>query len=201
MSKKHKKKSSRKSVRKSFPWFRAAVLFGLLVVIFLAVAILSKPTPVARAVSMTPHIASVQTPIPIATPSAPSTPIPTLAPVATSAVQAVAGKSGAAGKNGTPGAVGASGPAGKDGVNGSAGIGIKSIACNPDGTWAVALTDGTTQAITGPCIGTNGHDGAQGAPGSAPVGWTYRDAYGFRYTCVRASYYTDQSPQYTCTQG
>lgn len=200
MSKK-KKKSSKKSARKSFPWFHAAVLFGLLLVIVLAVAILSKPTPVARAVSVSPHVASVQTPIATPTPSAAPTPTPTLAPAVTSTVQPVVGKSGATGKNGAAGPVGASGPAGKDGVNGVAGVGIKSIACNPDASWAVTLTDGTTQAVTGPCIGTNGQDGAQGAPGSAPVGWTYRDAYGFRYTCVRASYYTDQSPQYTCTQG
>jgi hypothetical protein len=110
------------------------------------------------------------------------------------------GTAGVAGKNGT-GVAGAKGKDGTNGTNGAAGVSVTSVTCNPDGTWKVTYSDLHTDTVTGPCIAQNGADGAPGAQGSAPVGWTYVDGYGFRFQCVEASYFTVASPQYTCKQG
>lgn len=55
------------------------------------------------------------------------------------------GPQGPAGPQGDPGATGATGPAGQ------AGRGISDTDCQPDGTWLISYTDGTTDTARGPC--------------------------------------------------
>lgn len=61
------------------------------------------------------------------------------------------GADGAQGAPGIPGAQGPAGPQGAPGVNGMDGRGIQSLACNADGSWTVAYTDGTSMVTPGPC--------------------------------------------------
>lgn len=143
-----------------------------------------------------------------------SGPVSSSAPVSVSSTKTIPGPQGPKGnpgQQGLAGAQGGTGSAGKDGlaVNGTdgtngtdgiSGVGIQAITCNADGTWGFTMTDGTTQTVTGPCSATNGTDGAPGPAGAAVAGWTYRDNYGFLYSCVPASYSTPSSPQYTCSQ-
>lgn len=60
----------------------------------------------------------------------------------------VAGKDGTNGVDGSPGIPGAVGPQGPAGVDGR---GISSVSCQPDGSWLVTYSDGTTSTTDGPC--------------------------------------------------
>jgi hypothetical protein len=64
------------------------------------------------------------------------------------------GEPGADGKDGSDGKDGAQGPAGADGENGTNGAdgrGIRTVACQDDGTWLITYTDDTTETADGPC--------------------------------------------------
>jgi hypothetical protein len=64
------------------------------------------------------------------------------------------GEKGADGKDGSDGKDGAPGTPGADGVNGTNGAdgrGIRSVACQDDGTWLITYTDDTTETADGPC--------------------------------------------------
>ncbi|TAJ46370.1 MAG: collagen-like protein [Herbiconiux sp.] len=67
------------------------------------------------------------------------------------------GTDGSAGTNGEPGPAGPAGPAGADGApgapgaNGNDGRGLAAVECQPDGTWLITYTDGTTSTTSGPC--------------------------------------------------
>ena len=52
---------------------------------------------------------------------------------------------------GPPGADGAAGKPGADGADGKDGRGVKSVTCQPDGSWLVTYTDDTTSTTDGPC--------------------------------------------------
>ncbi len=43
------------------------------------------------------------------------------------------------------------GPAGADGKDGAQGRGVESVDCQPDATWLITYTDGTTSVTPGPC--------------------------------------------------
>lgn len=65
------------------------------------------------------------------------------------------GKAGQDGSDSTvPGPQGPAGPAGSPGstgADGKDGRGLKSFACEADGTWTITYTDDTTQNVPGPC--------------------------------------------------
>ena len=61
------------------------------------------------------------------------------------------GLPGEAGKNGSPGSNGTDGAPGPAGANGVDGRGVSNVSCDPDGTWVIAYTDGTTSTTPGPC--------------------------------------------------
>lgn len=61
------------------------------------------------------------------------------------------GLPGEAGKSGAPGSNGADGAPGPAGANGADGRGVSNVSCEPDGTWLIAYTDGTTSTTAGPC--------------------------------------------------
>jgi len=85
------------------------------------------------------------------------------------------GQDGANGINGSDGANGTNGINGTDGTNGIDGVGISSITDNNDGTFTIALTNGSSSIITMPAgpagsDGTNGTNGADGTNGIDGVG-------------------------------
>lgn len=61
------------------------------------------------------------------------------------------GDQGVPGVDGKDGTDGAPGVDGKDGAAGQDGRGIKSVTCQPDGTWLITYTDDTTSTTNGPC--------------------------------------------------
>lgn len=116
------------------------------------------------------------------------------------------------GPTGTPGA---SGSAGATGASGSDGVGIESVQCNSDGTWAFLYTNGDTQTVSGSCIGATGAtgpasttpgpagadgvDGTDGADGQPPLSWTYVDDLGVTHSCTRTDSFDPINPTYQCS--
>lgn len=100
---------------------------------------------------------------------------------------------------------------GPQGTAGAAGRGIASATIDATtGHLMVTYTDGTTvdagQAVgpsgaTGPAgpSGAPGPAGAQGVAGQPPYSWTYTDALGVKYYCVRTQSFDPGNPTYTCS--